>query len=323
MTAECWVCGEELERIGSHMRTHEEDEIRESLLDHLQNVADSIGRSPTINEINEWEGPAHDTFTSRWGSWNETLRAAGLEVNLQMTRREAVGTNDLIKELERLTGELGRVPTLREMDEIGKYSDHIYCERFNSWKDALSRANIPDIPSRNFLAEDQDLINALQEMADGLGRPPSSIEMEELGEYGHAVYAKRFGSWVSALEEAGFDVIPHRPELSPRGPDHPQWKGGSKPYGKGWNERKRISVRERDGFECQRCGMTQSQHLDIHDTRLPVHHITPASEVDSDRERNSMDNLVTLCSPCHMKVEHGKADCPSVEAPTQAELSSW
>lgn len=87
------------------------------------------------------------------------------------------------------------------------------------------------------------------------------------------------------------------------GEDHPQWQGGRFPYGDGWDREKRRQVRARDDFSCQSCGMSQETHIDQYGTKLCVHHIIPAREVDSAKRRNSMDNLVTLCRPCHKRWE--------------------
>ena len=50
-------------------------------------------------------------------------------------------------------------------------------------------------------------------------------------------------------------------------------------------------IRKRDNYICQYCGETLSYE---------VHHITPRRiEID-----NHPDNLITLCKPCHLKIEH-------------------
>lgn len=61
-------------------------------------------------------------------------------------------------------------------------------------------------------------------------------------------------------------------------------------YPDDWEER-RKQVLERDGYECQECGAT--------DTTLHVHHVTPISEGGS----HDLSNLETLCESCHAK-EH-------------------
>lgn len=77
-------------------------------------------------------------------------------------------------------------------------------------------------------------------------------------------------------------------------------------YGKGWNKSKREKVRKRDEYECQFCGTSQEEHREKYNTALHVHHIKPARKFDHPKERNSMDNLVTLCCVCHPKAENGK-----------------
>jgi 5-methylcytosine-specific restriction endonuclease McrA len=87
------------------------------------------------------------------------------------------------------------------------------------------------------------------------------------------------------------------------GENHPQWKHGNRDYGKGWNEKKRREVRERDGYKCRACGMSQEKHREICGAALAVHHIRPARLFDNPEKRNAEDNLVTLCRSCHHRWE--------------------
>lgn len=61
-------------------------------------------------------------------------------------------------------------------------------------------------------------------------------------------------------------------------------------YPDDWDDR-RERVLERDDYQCQRCGAT--------DTTLHVHHVTPISKGGSHR----LSNLETLCESCHAE-EH-------------------
>lgn len=56
------------------------------------------------------------------------------------------------------------------------------------------------------------------------------------------------------------------------------------------------AVRERDGYKCQECGMTQEEHKKKHKSGLEVHRITPGSEY-------SVEPGVceTLCKICHSR----------------------
>lgn len=93
------------------------------------------------------------------------------------------------------------------------------------------------------------------------------------------------------------------------GDDNPNWRGGEVPrYGPGWTAAHR-KARERDEV-CQLCGEDGTDEL------LDVHHITPVRQFrddpDSDLcDAHTHDNLVLLCRPCHMSVEHGDVDLDS------------
>lgn len=89
------------------------------------------------------------------------------------------------------------------------------------------------------------------------------------------------------------------------GEDHPFWKGGTKPYGPGWNQSKKQAVRERDNHTCQEpnCSVTQDEHLSENGQKLHVHHLQKARDIDDPQERNAKENLITLCLECHRRWE--------------------
>lgn len=51
-------------------------------------------------------------------------------------------------------------------------------------------------------------------------------------------------------------------------------------------------VRERDGYRCVECGMTQEMHVIKHGRVLDVHRTTPGSYY-------TLEGCETLCRPCH------------------------
>lgn len=83
------------------------------------------------------------------------------------------------------------------------------------------------------------------------------------------------------------------------GEDCPAYKGGEYAYGEGFAEPKKEAVRERDGHQCQSCGMTQEQHLEQHKQKLHVHHIMKARFFDDAEPRNDDANLVAMCVTWH------------------------
>ena len=100
-----------------------------------------------------------------------------------------------------------------------------------------------------------------------------------------------------ALRRNDIDVKTYMPE----GEENFFWKGGStsdRYYGPNWQE-KRDTIRERDNYECQNCGIDESQLP----TELHIHHIQPKKTFDDIERANRESNLVALCQPCHNRWE--------------------
>jgi len=69
-------------------------------------------------------------------------------------------------------------------------------------------------------------------------------------------------------------------------------------YGKNWAQQ-RGQARERDNHTCQTCGYTPSEG----ERALDVHHIRPVRTFETPKEAHKLENLLTLCRPCHRKWE--------------------
>jgi len=92
-----------------------------------------------------------------------------------------------------------------------------------------------------------------------------------------------------------------------RGERHPRFKQGRRPeyYGPNWHQQRRRALL-RDHARCVECGLTEPESLRNHHEELSIHHITPFREfVDGDgvdyQAANSLENLITLCRPCHSR----------------------
>ncbi len=109
-----------------------------------------------------------------------------------------------------------------------------------------------------------------------LGMGPLTLPLREL---------QTTGYWL-ALDEATVDALR----------EAGVWRSSVNDYGKDW---KRITaeVRARDGYACQVCGLPESGRA--HD----VHHKTPFRAFASAAEANRLENLITLCPPCHRRAE--------------------
>jgi len=61
---------------------------------------------------------------------------------------------------------------------------------------------------------------------------------------------------------------------------------------------------ERDGWECQECGMSQEQSIILFNRKLIVHHKDGQGR-NSEIKNHELNNLITLCPRCHGNI-HGK-----------------
>ncbi len=115
----------------------------EQILDELRACAERLGRSPTMREFAA--DPATDvhpqTVIEHFGSWNRAKRAAGLVPRRFATREE------LLELLRRLGGELGRLPTAKDIDarKGSMPSKSLYWHTFGSLTAALKEAGF-DVP---------------------------------------------------------------------------------------------------------------------------------------------------------------------------------
>lgn len=74
------------------------------------------------------------------------------------------------------------------------------------------------------------------------------------------------------------------------------WSNAPNSYGTAWSSI-RKQVRERDDYRCQACGLVEAGR------EHHVHHKIPFRTFASATEANQLNNLVTLCSTCHKRVE--------------------
>ena len=79
------------------------------------------------------------------------------------------------------------------------------------------------------------------------------------------------------------------------------WKGGIsfEEYSSDWTDELRESIRQRDNYICQECGIHQDELEGWH-KKLSVHHI------DYVKTNLNPDNLITLCQPCHTKTNFNR-----------------
>lgn len=196
-------------------RTREDERITDTIdrliASDLVALGERLERTPTARDVVDDDAtPGVNVYQSAFGTWNAALRAAGFEPNQDHQGEGSYTDPELIEDLQAFAEELGDTPSSTQMMQEGPHSTSTYIEHFGSWSEAVraagleprgrggaGRARIPD----------ENLLDALRDMADTSGEPPAAAAMDQHGPYSSDTYKRRFGSWTVAIEEAGLDPM--------------------------------------------------------------------------------------------------------------------
>lgn len=120
----------------------------EELLQDLREVGQKLGRPPTEKDMKN-HALLNDlsSYRNRWGSWYETLQAAGLDP--ANTQRVDISGEELIEEFKRVAEDLGRPPGYREITELSNFSAATYERAFGTFLEAKQRAGFDPLPKQN------------------------------------------------------------------------------------------------------------------------------------------------------------------------------
>lgn len=107
------------------------------LLEDLKNTYALLSKNGiplTYRSYNEAGKYSAAPIKARFGSWNEGLRQAGLEVN----EEKNISDKDLFVNIEKIWTSLGRQPVIRDLVKpLSKYTPNAYTERFGGWRNSL------------------------------------------------------------------------------------------------------------------------------------------------------------------------------------------
>jgi len=207
----------------------------EELCQYLQSLAAELGRSPRQVEVQERSDIGASTFSRRFGSFNDALRAAGLNVTKPHDEDPRYSREELLEYIRELTAEQLKPPSAADMNDAeGVPNANTYQLRFGSWSrakrlairgdrdadadsdgggDDLAAAEPRDpttVPLGDDLAaarEDRGLSQA--GLADAVGVSPSTVAHWETGDVTPArENAGRLHKALRRLEES--DARRHR-----------------------------------------------------------------------------------------------------------------
>lgn len=189
--------------VGAHFGQAHDDAVKQkACLNELRRLADMLGHTPTVQEMDEKGQFSQQMYIRHFETWNQALVEAGFEVN----KEYAIPEERLLDELCQLADELGHTPRRVDMINDGAYDATVYQDRFGLWNNALRRADLK--PNTDRGVSDGALLIELHQLADELGHTPRKKDMDDAGRYCSIIYINRFGSWNDTLQVA--DLEPNK-----------------------------------------------------------------------------------------------------------------
>jgi hypothetical protein len=286
----------------------------EDLINDLRTVANNLGKnSLKMRDYSKDNGAKYNSKTAikRFGNWDNILKKAGLEGEKSLKGME-YGEKEIKDEV--LLADLVRVATvlnnpnitISDYEKIGNYTHVTMGARFGSWNKAKEKANLEVTYITN--NSNEDLFQNILELWTLLGRQPKYGEViSPNSKFNGSTYARRFGSWRTALEafivyvnsdncteefeETNPQLIPINVQSKNSIATQKEIKIKRTP--RGINLRLRWTILKRDNFSCRKCGRSPAKDPSI---ILHVDHIIPWSK---DGE-TVIENLETLCEQCNL-----------------------
>lgn len=174
-------------------------------LAELERVNDKLDRPLHSKDLDQDpDAPSHKTFKNIFGSLDNAVRRSNIEVY----RFHEPTNREILEDIRRVSSE-GEPPTRPEYDESGGglYGYGRIEKRFGSWSQAVIEAGFhpTDIGGPIPIPKDE-LLSELRALGDRVGGIPGYGDMQENGKYSPGPYEAHFGSWLNALNQAGYPI---------------------------------------------------------------------------------------------------------------------
>lgn len=168
----------------------------EEILDQIRQVSDN-GVAPSSREFDEAENTVSvSTIQSRFGSYNNAVREAGLEPWSEKTTEE-----DVIEQLQHIS-ENGVAPGIQEFnDHHHTASQQVIYTHFDGYPEAVKAAGL----TREGGYTKDEIIGHLQRVGENNTQPTQTDIKQDDDAPSIGCVKNMFGGWEKAISEAGFN----------------------------------------------------------------------------------------------------------------------
>ena len=293
------------------LNEYHRDLTTEELLNDLLRVSQLLNKSYISRSEYEANGKFSATpFLRRFGSWVNTLSAAGLDTQRTKADYLKISNQSLLEDMKRVSKALQKDSiSTKDYSENGKYKVQTILSRFGSWGEALKHAELQMTGFKEI--SDIELFEEIERIWVYKGSQPTTTDIKNgISKYSLNTYMRRFGGWRNALK-AFLDyineeyVFVEKLQKSKNNKDKSTIKENSNSNHstpRDPNLRLKFLVLKRDNFKCCMCGRSPATTAGL---ELHIDHIVPWSKGGE----TVIDNLQTLCSDCNL----GKSNLSETE----------
>ncbi|MFC8152335.1 homing endonuclease associated repeat-containing protein, partial [Bacillus paralicheniformis] len=165
------------------------------LIEHLINLSKKIGRTPRIKDLKKMEEKiSRKSYDKYFGSWNQALLEAGLNINLLKKHNK----DEIMEGAIKFFKENKRSPFYNELD----HSATIVYNYWDTWGEFLAECKLPPTMNYHNLKTKTDGINLLKRVYKETKKIPSPTVVTNYYKVNSAWFRNKFGSWNQALHEA-------------------------------------------------------------------------------------------------------------------------
>jgi hypothetical protein len=168
----------------------------EFLISELGRFYNEFGKVPTNEDFtNDKNFPSPKCYQKRFGSWNESLVKAGLNLNNIMKHSRELIIEDTLNFYKLYN----RSPMYNEL----KYKRGIVAYYWDTWNNLLKECGLPVTIEDCKLKSKGEGIDFLIDLYKKLKRVPIGKDLDDIPFVHRAWFARIFGSWTNALIESG------------------------------------------------------------------------------------------------------------------------
>lgn len=171
----------------------------EDLVKEFMRVKSSMGRQPTISEMDSNGKFSSSAYRKRWGTWNNFLRS----INQPLIQDKSITNEALKADYYEVKRKMGRAPTRKDMVDVGKYGKSMYDRRFGGWNKFLESIDQSQSITKKHMIPRDEFVNEFKRVKSRLGHAPNASEMRKYGNIAPNTYKRLWGSWSNFLKEQG------------------------------------------------------------------------------------------------------------------------